>query len=510
MAKLNVLTIDAPGASGLNTENSGIDLPTEFAKIATNCVISSDGRLASRKGFEAFAPTSAFSGTVKSLFETINIDGSSEIIWSNGTDIYQGYPAATDITESLTLTDGNYKFALLEDTLFATQEGHATVAWQKNGSTWEQETISRPSSWGATEYPDVCLGAFGHMWVANGATKKTTVWYSEEFNALNFSSSGSGEINIEEALIGGDRIVSLGAFADRLVIFCTNQILIYKIDGSVDKSQDVWIFLEDNIRGIGCIARDSVVNTGTDLMWLSNQGVMSFSRLIQNDGELPIGDVSAQVHSDVQAEISNATAGFKNIKAVWWAAEKTYVLLFKDTNIFYCFNFRNPSRIVCTKWDTIKSISSIVYTKDRTLIFGGTDTFFRYANYGSSTDVYRTKYYTGYLNFQAPELLKFLKNVSFLIKGFAGQTCVIKWAFDYSDSFKSYTLSLAGIGGLIAEYGIAEYNESEYSSGAQLFDVRANVSSSGQSVQLGFEADIIGSELVIYRIEVQATSGKAY
>lgn len=509
MAKLNVLTIDAPGAAGLNTENSGVDLPVEFAKIATNCVISSDGRLAGRKGFEAFAPTAAFTGTVKKLFETVNTDGSSEIIWSNGTKIYQGYPTVTDITAALTITDSNFQFALLEDTLFAVQEGHAQIAWQKSGATWTQQSVTRPASWGATEYPNVCLAAFGHMWVADGATKKTTVWYSEEFNGLDFSGGFSGEINIEEALIGGDRITALGAFADRLIIFCTNQILIYKLDIYADKN-NAWFSLEDNIKGIGCIARDSVVNTGTDVIFLSNQGVMSFARLVQSDGELPIGDVSAQVHSDVQAEITNASSSFKGIKAVWWAAEKTYLILFKDTNIIYCFNFRNPARVVCTKWDTIKSVSSILYTKDRTLIFGGTATFFRYNNYGSSTDLYRFKYFTGYMNFQAPEILKFLKNVSFLIKGFTGQTCVIKWAFDYSDSFNAFTRALTGIGGNVAEYGVSEYNIAEYSSGSQLFDVRANVSSSGQSVQLGFEADMQGSELIVYRIEVQATSGKAY
>ena len=195
---------------------------------------------------------------------------------------------------------------------------------------------------------------------------------------------------------------------------------------------------------------------------------------------------------------------------MWWAAEKTYAILFKDTGIIYCFNFRNPSRIVCTTWDTVKTISSMFYTKDRDILFGGTAIFYRYRNYGLVSDVYRMKYYTGYMTFQAPEILKFLKNVSFLVKGFTGQTAVFKWAFDYSETFKSFTRSLTGTGGTIAEYNIAEYNESEYSSGSQLFDIRANVGSSGQSVQLGFEADIFGNELFIYRIEVQATSGKAY
>lgn len=509
MAKLNVITIDSPGASGLNTENVGVDLPVEFAKVAVNCVISSDGRLSARKGFEAYAPTSAFSGSVKSLFETINIDGSSEIIWSNGTKIYQGYPTATDITAAITVTDSNWQFCLLEDTLLAAQAGHPTIAWQKSAGTWTQQSISRPGSWGSTEYPNVCIAAFGHVWVADGATKKTTIWYSEEFNGLNFASGGAGSINIEEALINGDQIVALGAFADRLVIFCKNQILIYKIDATADKAQDPWIFLEDNIKGVGCIARDSVVNTGTDLLWLSDQGVMSLSRLVQADGELPLGDVSAQIHSEIQAEINNASS-FTSIKAAWWAAEKTYLILFKDTSIIYCFSFKIPGKIIPTKWDTIKTIHSILFTKDRTLLFGGTATFLRYRNYGSSNDFYRLKYFTGYLNFQAPEILKFLKNVSFLIKSFSGQTYVIKWAFDYAETFKAYSASLSGTGGVVAEYNVAEYNIAEYSSGSQLFDARSNVSSSGQSVQLGFEADIVGNELTIYRIEVQATSGKAY
>ena len=60
------------------------------------------------------------------------------------------------------------------------------------------------------------------------------------------------------------------------------------------------IFLKDTIEGVGCIERDSVQSTGNDLLFLSNRGVMSLGRLIQ-EKSLPLRDVSKNVRTDLMA-----------------------------------------------------------------------------------------------------------------------------------------------------------------------------------------------------------------
>lgn len=519
MANLKVINIANPGILGFNTEDTGVSLPIEYAKVANNAVISSEGRLSARKAFTARAPATAFTGLVRSMFETINSDGVSDLFWAAGNKIYTGYPTRTDVTGTLVLTADNWQFVQGEDggdVIFAVQADHSPIGWLRSGSTWTQTAITYGAAapfLTSTDKPNCALAAFGRVFVADTATNKTTVWFSEEYNALNYSSGGAGSLDVGEALIDGDRIVALASIGNKLLILCTRQVLIYRVDLSIsptDFTTSPWLFLDEVVRGVGCIARDSVVNTGTDILWLASQGVVSFGRLDRNNGQLPIGNVSSQVHTAIQKEVANATDS-ASVKAIWWATEKTYLLMFRNKSAIYNFCFKtNPEVAVCTKWDTIKSIASMVFKADRTLWFGGQDTLFEYADYGSASDAYTFSYYSGYLDFQAPEAFKFLKLVSFLVKANAGQNVTVKWAFDYVDTFAFESKTTTGAGGLVSEWGEAKFGESEFATGAVLSDVRITASRSGQSLQIGVESSIQGGEFTIYRAELQATIGRAY
>jgi len=56
--------------------------------------------------------------------------------------------------------------------------------------------------------------------------------------------------------------------------------------------------LADLITNVGCIARDSIVNTGTDVMFLSDTGVRSIARVIQ-EKSAPINDISFNIRDDL-------------------------------------------------------------------------------------------------------------------------------------------------------------------------------------------------------------------
>lgn len=516
MAKLTISNLASPGNLGLNTEDAGVDAPIDFAKIANNCVISKDNRLAARQGFDPIAPTVAFTGTVKSMYEVTNTDGTSEIIWGAGNKIYAGYPGKTDITESLTITDDHWQFTVLQNTLVAAQAGHAPVAWQKVLGVWTQQAITLPTGSGSipnlvNENPDVCATVFGRVFLANGTTLKSVVWFSEELNPLDFSAGGAGSLDLSEVLLGGDRIVSIASIGNRLLILCVNQVVIYRyIEPTV--SDPIFLELEEVVKGVGCIARDSVVNTGTDVIWLSEQGLVSFGRLVQNDGQLPIGDVSVNVHSALQDDI-NAATDTSTVKAIWWASEKSYLILFRQSNKIYCFNMKNPSKAaVCTSWSNIKTINSMVFDTNRDIYFGGEDTFFVYRGYGSSSDIYRFQYFTGHLDFGDPSAFKFLKNISFLVLTSDTQPSTVKWAFDYSNAYESSSFPVSSVGGVTAEYNdpSTEYNISEYSAGASIVELRTQAYLSGQYLQFAIETDVKGNPFVVYRAEVQVVGGKAY
>lgn len=506
MAQLNTENIPSPGSLGINTEDSGVDAPTAFAKIALNCVVSRDNRLAARKGFEALAPTSGFSGAVKQMFEVINLDGTKEFIWTTPTKVYAGYPTHTDITGALSVTGGDWQFCNLQNTVFATQRSHTPAAWRKITGTWTAQTITMPSDM-STEKPDVCLSAFGRVFAANGSNVKYKIWFSEELNPLNFTTAGAGSLDISKAMVGNDNIVALANFGNRLIILCEKQTIVY----SVDTAASPFLVLEEVIKGIGCVSRDSVVNTGSDLLWLAKQGVVSLSRLTSSDGQLPIGDISANVHSLLQNAIG-VTVDRNTIKACWWEAERSYLLLFPTLDTVYCFNLRvtSESGPSTTTWDTTKSMSCIMSDIDRNLYFGGTDTWLIYRGYGSNSDKYRLKYYSGFMDFKDPTSFKNLKNLSFQVKTGTEQTTSIKWAFDYSDTFEADAFVTTGIGGLASEYGIAEYGLAEFAAGPQIHDMRTVGGLSGQYLQFGLETEVQGNEYVIYNTEVHVTMGKRY
>ena len=505
MQQLKTQNVASPGSFGLNTEDSGVLAPLKFAKTAINCIISRDSRLAARKGFEAEPPTSAFSGSVKQIYEVINTDGTKEFIWTTPTKIYAGYPTYTDITASLTVTGGDWQFCNLQNTVFAVQRTHAPVAWRKIASVWTQQTITATTLAGAK--PDVALSAFGRVWLANDANNKYTIWFSEELNPLNFDTSGAGTLDISKAIIGNDNIVALASFGNRLVVLCEKQIVTYLVN------PDATPFLEidEVVKGVGCVSRDSVANTGSDLVWLAKQGVVSLGRLINSDGQLPIGDISNTVHSLLQNSIT-VTSDYTTIKGCWWEAEQCYLLLFPALDTIYCFNTRvlsdaGPS---VTIWDKTKSVACMISDIDRDIHFGGINTWYLYSGYGSSTDKYRMKYFSGYVDFGTPESFKFLKNISFRVRTGASQNTLVKWAFDYSDVFEADAFIVSGISGLDSEYGISEYGLAEYFSGPQLFDIRSVGSLSGQYLQFGIETDIQGNEYVIFNTEIHVTTGKRY
>ena len=103
-------------------------------------------------------------------------------------------------------------------------------------------------------------------------------------------------------------------------------------------SADSTIFLKDTVEGVGCIERDSVQATGNDILFLSNRGVMSLGRLIQ-EKSLPLRDVSKNVRTDLMA-MSNFES--LPVKSVYSAEDAFYLLTFPSSNTTYCFDVRQP------------------------------------------------------------------------------------------------------------------------------------------------------------------------
>jgi len=94
MATLRAKTIKYPGSHGLNTVEATLgDEVTRFAAIATNGVVDSLGKLASRKDF--IKQTVGFSNTIKALYAHRNNDATETIFSAAAGVVYSGTTTLT-------------------------------------------------------------------------------------------------------------------------------------------------------------------------------------------------------------------------------------------------------------------------------------------------------------------------------------------------------------------------------------------------------------------------------
>jgi hypothetical protein len=315
------------------------------------------------------------------------------------------------------------------------------------------------------------------------------------------STGDSGYLSLVDVFPNGDQVVGLAAHNGFLIIFGKRNIAIYS--NPIDVTQ---LTLADLITNVGCIARDSIVNTGTDVMFLSDTGVRSIARVIQ-EKSAPINDISFNIRDDLVSFVDSETDK-ERIKAAYYPRDAFYILTVPTSKYVFCFDLRarlQNGAARATIWDSIEPTAlHVTYTGD--LLIGKEGYLGKYTGHLDDTSTYKMRYYTNHFDLGAPTSLKFLKKANFTVIGGVGQNVFVKYGFDYISSYKDIRKSL--VAGNVSEYSIDEYSIGEYTNGLALEEVRSNLGGSGSIIQLGFEADINQNPLSIQKIDVYVKTGK--
>jgi hypothetical protein len=526
-------SIQAPGFSGLDIQDASVQLTSGYALEAFNCVIDKYGRIGARKGWSKVNTTAITSSpAVKTVFEFVKSDGN--VVFScAGNKIYTGtttLTAAVDTTvvdaagtgtTAYTITDDNWQIAGMPynrsgntsaHAVFV-QAGHPVLVYHKVGNATHNHTGSYgfqrlgdvgtlPTGYSVSTFlPNCAITAYGRMWTANITGDNQTVYFSDLQDPSNFTTGTSGYLDISTVIPTGDGIVALAAHNGFLIIMCNRTILVY-----ANPKDPATMTLQDVIKGVGCIARDSVASVfGSDIMFLSETGVQSLGRLIQ-EKSMPLRDVSKNVRDDLIANV--ATETLKNIKAVYFATDAFYLLSLPSVGFTYCFDTRGVLENGAARTTIWKNINprSFCVLENRDLYVGQLGYIGKYNNYQDNGSSYRWSYYTNYFDFEQPTSIKILKKLGMVVIGGGGQVIAIKWGFDYTNNYNSSTLTLKSI--TVAEYGTAEYGIAEYANGIALDTLKFNASGSGKVLQIGFESDINGSPLSIQKVDVAIKTGK--
>lgn len=530
---LQATSITAPGYFGLNTQDSGVDMNSSFALIARNAVIDRYGRIGARKGWSYTTTSGGTSSTPEVISEFDNHDGTYSILSFGNNKLFVGETTMTEkfvrnsdnsANATYTISGNNWQVIPAQYSSGATASPHSIIvqAGQKplvyhkmpvsGGSAHAHsdgfgfqllaDVGSVPNGYSGTTFIPKCgVGAFGRMWLANiNNTDKLSIYYSKLLDPSDFTGSGSGVINLEKVIPGEDEIIALAAHNNFLIAFCTNHIVLYNSADNISN-----IALQDVIVGVGCIARDSVQKIGTDILFLSNSGVRSLARTIQEKSS-PVRDISRNVRDTLLDYLSNEDTA--KIRSVYFEAEAFYLLTLPTSGFTYYFDLRQflqDGSARATVWDNI-SPKGLCATHDRRLLLGKTNGIAQYTSYNDNSSTYIFSYYTPYLDFGSPSVIKMLKKIGIVTVGAASTTFDIKWAFDYSTNYKSTQITTPT--GDIAEYGIAEYGIAEYSLSIFLENLKRQLSGNGNVVQIGVDAEVNGYPVSIQKLDIYAVTGR--
>lgn len=508
--QIQTFSITAPGFYGLNTQDSSLDLASGFALVANNCVIDQYGRIGARKGW---VPQHVYNeildgADIKMITEHIVDSGVSYIIGAGNNKLFKlDGSTLTELTyggggTAPTITDDNWCVASLGSDLYLFQRGHDPLEFSANWSTTQYRRISeQPGYNGTVQQGNIAISAYGRVWNADTTTDKSTVQWSDIKAAQKYSTGSAGTLDTTSVWPhGNDIVVGLAAHNNFLFIFGLSNILVYS--GATDPST---MKLYDAITGIGCIARDTIQNTGEDVIFLSSTGVRSVLRTIQ-EKSAPYRDLSKNVRNDLM--IAAQGENLARVKSVYSPLESFYLLSMPVSKIVYCFDLKQQlqdgsSRV--TTWDSITP-TAFCYLRDRSLLIGKNSYIGKYAGHLDNTSSYRFQYFTNHTDLGTPSVTSVLKKLSVVVIGGSNQFVTIKWGYDFAGNYQAQNIKIPAQG--IAYFGVSEYNIAEYSAGTSLQTLTAYPTGSGKVIQTGYESDIAGSALSVQKIEIQAKNGK--
>ena len=499
---LQSINLVAPGFKGVNTEDSPIAQDPSYADVADNAVIDKRGRLAARKGIEVLTTDKTELGTdyVHKIHHFYD-DAGNEVIFTAGNDkIMTGTTTLTDVTPaSYTITANNWKIVNFNDKAYFFQRGYDPLVYD-NANGLRTFTVANGTATDATLKCHEVLSAYGRLWVVDNATDTQTIYWSDLLIGNDFTGGSSGSIDVSKAWPDGyDEVRALAAHNNTLVIFGKHSILVY--GGATSPAS---MALVDTVSGVGCICRNSIQNIGTDILFMSNSGLRSLGRTIQ-EKSLPISDLSLNVKTEIIEVIQNRSLP---TASAYSPEQSFYLICFPDQSTIYCFDLKGKlenGAYRVTRWTSVPHKSFMRHT-DGTLYIGTTDGVGTYSGYVDNTSVYQFRYFSPALTFGDSSKTKFLKKIRPTLIGANEETIFVKWAYDFKTNYKNYEINVGNQ--VPAFYGVSEYAVGTFTGGILTTKPTVNATGSGGVVTIGLEADIDGAQLSIQEINVLALIGK--
>ena len=295
--------------------------------------------------------------------------------------------------------------------------------------------------------PSCGMGYYGRIWCGGITESKDVVYYSNLLDGDDFLDGDTGLIDLSKVW-GTDEIVALAPFYGKLIIFGKENIVVYNSPETVGS-----LAVDEVIRGIGCVSRDSVQNVGNDLVFLSSTGVRSLARTTEKD-KLPLTDLSVNIKDTLIRHIALST----NVKSVYVENEGIYIMSFVDKNINYVFDFKHITpnevpRVTTWTFDANREPASMAHTELYSGLLvgqkdGGIAGYEGFIDIDLSWDsgaVYTNGSYTSditstWIPLGQTVSSALLKRMLLVLEGGSGSVLSLRWYKDFSSSSSATTL----------------------------------------------------------------------
>tara|TARA_R110000868_G_C10926086_1_gene766037 strand:- start:292 stop:1830 length:1539 start_codon:yes stop_codon:yes gene_type:complete len=345
-----------------------------------------------------------------------------------------------------------------------------------DGTTYTQITAAT-----APNNPKYSSAFQNQLFLAGDSTDPQNVYFSSPLAESDFlPANGAGVINV------GFDVVQIKPFRDALYIFGINNIK--KLTGN-----NIANFVLENVTSdLGCMASDSVIELGGDLLFLSQDGFRPIS------GTSKIGDVNIEtISKDIQSIFTEIVfdVDLEGLSAVVIKQKSQFRLFFAAADSQGIIGgIRQGQDGLGFEFGQLLGIEA-------TCAASGYIGQYEYVIHGDiSGKVHRQEvgfsfnaepifslYQTPYLHMEDPEIRKIFYNVSTYLRAEGDNELILSIVYDYEDydtlSPSNYTLTTTG--------AAAYYNESFYD-GTSIFDgnpspvQRTNISGSGKSVSFKY------------------------
>ena len=421
-------------------------------------------------------------------------------------NIYESAPSFdeyTDVTGGLTPSANNWQFVNFNDKLIGAQLGEVMIYKAYAGNA-----AFIPVT-GSTAVPDGnCVhSAFGRLWAQKGDTTsgKYTIAYSSLLDETEWETSSiANDINVlgnAGAVANGyDELVAISSFDNFLVAFLRNSIVIYSSPEAPGT-----LAIERVIQGIGCIARDSVQQTGDDIVWLSATGLRSLKHTVQSENNLELGDLSSNIRRELVNKANQVAAG--EIRSAYFPEDAVYML--KTADVVWAMDLHNRSLIGAepprftnfpsNTWDSM-------YYHEGSLYLAQLGVLGAYQNYSDNGSTYNMVWKSVWTDFGSSKL-KSMKKMNAVVIAKSDQNVTFSWETDYGLSAGSQTATTSGAG-VVAEWALAEFGEDEWSGGTDLSRLSVQANRTGEVLSFGFNITVDAANVCIEQLGIYTTIGR--